>query len=166
MLSLTARTALKRAAAAPKPGVAGSAPRFYSAGMHENDPHVLQTEKDRNLSGNQHKTSTTIDNAPGWNEYLASSSEAAVKADRETTKMEDLQHRTVKHIKDRHHTNHSPPANPREQATNTDRMKEGPDVVQAVYEREVVSGPLSGASGEEMVQEEVEVVKRGPAPAK
>ena len=40
---------------------------------------VLEKEKHRNLNAEQHKTSTTIKNAPGWNEYLASASEAAVK---------------------------------------------------------------------------------------
>ena len=40
---------------------------------------VLDTEKARNLKGEQHKTSTTIRNAPGWNQYLASASEAAIK---------------------------------------------------------------------------------------
>ena len=40
---------------------------------------VLEQEKRRNLSKQQHKTSTPIDEAPGWNENLASASEAAVK---------------------------------------------------------------------------------------
>jgi len=40
---------------------------------------VLEREKRRNLNGSQHKTSTPIDDAPGWNEGLASASEAHVK---------------------------------------------------------------------------------------
>jgi hypothetical protein len=40
---------------------------------------VLETEKHRNLNKKQHETSTPIKNAPGWNQYLASASEAAVK---------------------------------------------------------------------------------------
>ena len=65
--------------------------------MHDNDPEVrllatthpdllqnlllqtLEREKRRNLNGNQHKTSTPIDDAPGWNEDLATASEAHVK---------------------------------------------------------------------------------------
>ncbi|EEB90890.1 hypothetical protein MPER_10844 [Moniliophthora perniciosa FA553] len=39
--------------------------------MHENDPHTLETEKQRNLSRQQHKTSTPhAEHAPGWNEHL------------------------------------------------------------------------------------------------
>ena len=40
---------------------------------------VLETEKQRNLKKIQHKTSSPIRNAPGWNQHLASASEAAVK---------------------------------------------------------------------------------------
>jgi hypothetical protein len=40
---------------------------------------VLEAEKQKNLSGTQHKTSTPHDHAPGWNEHLASSSEASIK---------------------------------------------------------------------------------------
>lgn len=70
--------------------------------MHDNDPEVcykfrvpidvdsclnfcfrdklLDEEKKRNLSGTQHRTSTPLrDEAPGWNESLASASEASVK---------------------------------------------------------------------------------------
>ena len=41
---------------------------------------ILEKEKQRNLSKQQHKTSTPIPDAPGWNEHLASASEASVKA--------------------------------------------------------------------------------------
>lgn len=67
--------------------------------MHDNDPEVspwpptdnsqpertyplqlLEREKHRNLTQSQHKTSTPHKkDAPGWNEYLASASEANVK---------------------------------------------------------------------------------------
>lgn len=64
--------------------------------MHDNDPKVgvfvlcsmcrpvdekqmLELEKNRNLRGIQHKTSTPHAHAPGWNEYLASASEASIK---------------------------------------------------------------------------------------
>lgn len=41
-------------------------------------------EKQRNLSNKQHRTSTPLPNAPGWNEHLASASEASVKVDVES----------------------------------------------------------------------------------
>lgn len=64
--------------------------------MHDNDPEVgvlccvrcadqlmkkqiLELEKNRNLRGIQHKTSTPHAHAPGWNEHLASASEASIK---------------------------------------------------------------------------------------
>ncbi|KAH9838323.1 uncharacterized protein C8Q71DRAFT_750484, partial [Rhodofomes roseus] len=48
--------------------------------MHEHDPDTIEKEKHRNLTGKQHKTSAPHEKtAPGWNEYLASASEAAVK---------------------------------------------------------------------------------------
>ncbi|KAI0951023.1 hypothetical protein AcW1_008177 [Taiwanofungus camphoratus] len=80
MAALTSRSALRSVAAFSRP-TAACTPRFSSS-VHGNDPHVLETEKHRNLSKNQHKTSTTIPSAPGWNEYLASASEAAVKVRR------------------------------------------------------------------------------------
>lgn len=43
---------------------------------------LLEQEKKRNLSKSQHKTSTPHKYAPGWNEYLASASEANVKVHR------------------------------------------------------------------------------------
>ncbi|CCL98781.1 uncharacterized protein FIBRA_00786 [Fibroporia radiculosa] len=167
IIPIVARTAFKRVVAVPGASVAPSF-RFYSSATHANDPLVLETEKHRNLSKNQHKTSTTIDNAPGWNEYLASDSEANVKADRSTHDFDGLQQSTVKHIRNRHHTNDSPLSDPREQATNTNRMDDS-EVVEAVYERDEVSGPLSGAaSGSEFVEEEeVErVTRHRSAPAK
>lgn len=41
-------------------------------------------EKQRNLSNKQHRTSTPLSNAPGWNEHLASASEASVKVGMES----------------------------------------------------------------------------------
>jgi hypothetical protein len=38
---------------------------------------VLEREKQKNLDGHEHNTG--IHNAPGWNDRLASSSEAAIK---------------------------------------------------------------------------------------
>jgi len=43
------------------------------------DPDVIELEKRRNLSKEQGKTSTPHEFAPGWNEQLASVSEAYIK---------------------------------------------------------------------------------------
>ncbi|KAH9950006.1 hypothetical protein B0H21DRAFT_832935 [Amylocystis lapponica] len=146
MLSAASRNSLRRAAAAPRAPLVVGAPR-YSSSTHGNDPEVLDREKHRNLSSTQHKTSTTIGNAPGWNEYLASASEAAVKADRSDHNIGDMQSKTVKHIKERHHSADS--AEPVEQATNTARMSNGGSTEshQATYERDEISGPLGSAEG-------------------
>jgi hypothetical protein len=64
---------------------------------------VLEEEKQKNLTGKQHKGSAPHNNAPGWNEYLASTSEAYTKADKsdgETT--EALTKKTIERIKHRH----------------------------------------------------------------
>jgi len=73
-----------------------------SGGSHvsNNDPEVLEREKQRNLSGNQHDTHK---HAPGWNEPLASISEAFIKADQAPVESpEELTKVTIEHIKKRH----------------------------------------------------------------
>ncbi|RDB26319.1 hypothetical protein Hypma_006634 [Hypsizygus marmoreus] len=71
--------------------------------MHDNDPDLLEAEKRRNLSGQQHKTSTPLSDAPGWNETLASESEADVKADRTPPiPTEDLQAQTIEYVAGRY----------------------------------------------------------------
>jgi len=47
--------------------------------MHDNNPEVLEVEKQRNLAGKQHETSTRISRALGWSEELATSSEAYIR---------------------------------------------------------------------------------------
>ncbi|KAL0578236.1 hypothetical protein V5O48_003773 [Marasmius crinis-equi] len=80
---------------------ASSSTREYSSSRHENDPHTLETEKQRNLNRAQHKTSTPhSDSAPGWNEGLSSDSEAAVKADRDGDGPSPEQ--TIKYTHNRH----------------------------------------------------------------
>ncbi|PAV16033.1 hypothetical protein PNOK_0765300 [Pyrrhoderma noxium] len=82
----------------------GAQKRLYSSSVHGNDPDTIEREKMRNLSGKQHKTSSTHEYAPGWNEYLATNSEAAVKADKDGSESPDvLQKRSVEHIMARHH---------------------------------------------------------------
>ena len=85
---------------------------------------------------------TLIDNAPGWNEDLATASEAFIKvrrppssvphpthayqADRETTTFDEMQQKTVDYVQSHHHD---------------------PDVEQthATYARDEVGGPLGNA---------------------
>jgi len=109
-----------------------SSPRHYSSTMHDNDPEVLEMEKKRNLTGVQHKTSTPHEHAPGWNESLASASEASVKADQSTGTTDELQRRTVNYI----HARHSPD--------------------EAGYSHDSVQGPLSSAQGTEDTQAETD----------
>ena len=97
MYSVAVRTAARRVAVAPISRSVVVGKRFTST-VHENDPkvrcgssrrrvgailtrlfQVIELEKQRNLRNEQHKTSTPIKNAPGWNQYLASDSEADVK---------------------------------------------------------------------------------------
>ncbi|KAJ7453100.1 hypothetical protein FB451DRAFT_1100384 [Mycena latifolia] len=81
----------------------------YSSTRHDNDPEVLEREKQRNLSNSQHKTSTPHEHAPGWNEHLASDSEATVKADRsDHSSPEQLQDATVDYTHSRHHGDEQP----------------------------------------------------------
>ncbi|KAG0700296.1 hypothetical protein DFH29DRAFT_642237 [Suillus ampliporus] len=101
--------------------------RRYTSTMHDNDAETLEREKRKNLSGTQHKTSTPIDDAPGWNEDLASTSEAHVKADRSSVTINDLQRKTIDYINARHQPD--------------ERM----DHREASYLRDEVSGPLGSA---------------------
>ncbi|KAG7089499.1 hypothetical protein E1B28_011179 [Marasmius oreades] len=133
--------------------------RRYSSTMHDNDPVTLETEKQRNLSRTQHKTSTPHANAPGWNESLATSSEASVKADRSDGS--PTQAETVEYILNRH----SPDDRVHTQATFVKDVVEGP----LGAKRDEVSGPLGTAEGREdtetlvkrTVREETTEVKRG-----
>ncbi|KAI0001450.1 hypothetical protein BJV74DRAFT_69250 [Russula compacta] len=94
--------------------------------MHDNDPEVLEREKRRNLSRQPYQTSSPLDHSPGWNEHLASASEAHVKADQDVSSLHDLASRTVAHLKAK--------GAPEESAT-------------ARSDRDEVSGPLKSAPG-------------------
>ncbi|THV07329.1 hypothetical protein K435DRAFT_959914 [Dendrothele bispora CBS 962.96] len=129
-------------AVAPRYGSASS--RLYTSTMHDNDPELLETEKKRNLSQEQHKTSTPLsEHAPGWNEHLASTSEASVKADRHTSSPEEMQKGTVDYVQRRH----SP--DDRVQSTQASYLKEQIDgpLGSVVHEsRDQVRGPLGSAA--------------------
>jgi len=96
--------------------------------VHDNDPDTLELEKKRNLSNTQHKTSTPHPQAPGWNECLATTSEASVKADRleSTSNLHDLQRQTVEYVQSRR--------DPDDRLTSTT----------ATYTHDEVQGPLAG----------------------
>ncbi|KAI9512097.1 hypothetical protein F5148DRAFT_1146401 [Russula earlei] len=101
-----------------------------SSTMHDNDPEVLEREKRRNLSRHPYdQTSSPFDHSPGWNELLASTSEANVKADQDTTPRHDLASRTVAHLKAK---------------VSAD---ENLASVTARFDRDEVTGPLKSARG-------------------
>jgi len=122
--------------------------RFYASGsgIHDNDPETLENEKQKNLKGEQHHTSAPHKHAPGWNEYLASTSEAFVKADQSPGPLDTqkLQNETVDYVNKRH---------PVQDAVNAAAEKVGhvvEEVKEASHEvKDTIMGPLAGASGKE-----------------
>ncbi|KAF9052522.1 UPF0187-domain-containing protein [Hymenopellis radicata] len=145
MLSNATKTVLRNV---PRAQMAAStrftSTRLYSSTMHDNDPVVLETEKMRNLSSVQHKTSTPHSHAPGWNEHLATASEASIKADRAegTGTPLEMQSRTVEYIQARH--------SPEDRVAPT----------AAMYSKDIVDGPLGSASGVEDTGGPQELVKK------
>ncbi|CAE6411102.1 unnamed protein product [Rhizoctonia solani] len=77
--------------------VAVPAPRYTS--QRTNDPEVLEREKHKNLRGEQHSPHT---HAPGWNEALASDSEAVIKADQATGTPQEMASSTLEYMKKQH----------------------------------------------------------------
>ncbi|THH14271.1 hypothetical protein EW146_g6045 [Bondarzewia mesenterica] len=137
MSALTARIAfknvvnpLKRASVAAISTRRTSTRRPYSSeALYDSDADIIEREKRRSLSHSQYQTSAPLDDAPGWNETLASPSEADVKADRSTrgVSIEELARRTVAYVKAK------------------DSPDERPEGSEAQYERDEISGPLRGA---------------------
>ncbi|WVR05104.1 hypothetical protein IAU60_002116 [Kwoniella sp. DSM 27419] len=79
--------------------------RGLASSVHNNDPEILEKEKRKNLSGQQHDSAPHKEHAPGWNEHLASDAEANVKADQAGPSGKpgkDLQDATVKQTKEKH----------------------------------------------------------------
>ncbi|KZT52220.1 hypothetical protein CALCODRAFT_520865 [Calocera cornea HHB12733] len=101
MFSLAIHNAPRAARSAFAPLAAVQA-RTYSGGsnMHGNDPDVIEREMHRNKTkhGEAHE-SAPHEHAPGWNELLASVSEANVKADKADGTPQDLQQSTVDFLK-------------------------------------------------------------------
>jgi len=136
MLTILSRSIYRSAAvagtrAAQKSCFSAVRCRSTTSTMSGDDPEILEMEKRRNLSKTQHYTSTPLSNAPGWNEPLATVSEAYVKADKATETNGELQAKTVEYLKSRH--------------SGDDRTGS----TMAEYAREEVMGPLSGAQGRE-----------------
>jgi len=102
--------------------------RAYST-MHDNDPEVLEREKRRNLTRQPYQTSSPLDHSPGWNEHLATTSEAHVKADQDRSSPHDLASRTVSHLKAKV------------------SAEEGAASSTARFDLDEVSGPLKSAHG-------------------
>ncbi|KAJ1958095.1 hypothetical protein IWQ62_004957 [Dispira parvispora] len=68
--------------------------------MSDNDPSVLKNSKEKLL---RHKVKSTIKEAPGWCENLASDSEANVKADNSSHQtVETMQEETIEYIREKH----------------------------------------------------------------
>ncbi|KAI4293888.1 hypothetical protein K525DRAFT_244535 [Schizophyllum commune Loenen D] len=142
----SARTVFR--AAATRSGAVGV--RYSSTStMHDNDPKTLELEKQRNLAGKQHHSASAPheEHAPGWNEHLASASEASVKADQAPHgDPAEMQRKTIDGIKRRHmHDDSSEPTT-------------------ASFSRDSVEGPLSEGGAKEFVkktvhEETTEVVK-------
>ncbi|ORY33726.1 hypothetical protein BCR39DRAFT_518886 [Naematelia encephala] len=81
--------------------------RAGMSSVHGNDPDKIAKEKARNLSGTQDSSAPHKEHAPGWNEHLASDSEAAIKADQaapDGKPGKELQDTTVAHTHKHHHT--------------------------------------------------------------
>ncbi|CAL8467572.1 g7110 [Coccomyxa elongata] len=77
----------------------------FGSHCSDNDPDVLHKEKERNLRAGKPR-SAVKDLEEGWNEKLASDSEAAVKAERhhnDDESIEELQKKSVHHIRTEHH---------------------------------------------------------------
>ncbi|BFZ62590.1 hypothetical protein YB2330_003691 [Saitoella coloradoensis] len=69
--------------------------------MSENDPAKLEEQKQKHLKGQDYDDNgKLVDHAPGWNETLASASEAYIKADKQGDSIEEMQEKTVKHVKE------------------------------------------------------------------
>ncbi|KAG6812963.1 hypothetical protein H0H92_015082 [Tricholoma furcatifolium] len=111
--------------------------RSTPAGVANIIKQTLEAEKLRD---------TPFANAPGWNEALASESEADVKADRSEhpASTVELQEQTIEYVTSRYNPDDS----------------RGPASTNAPYSREELRGPLSHAPGHEDTQEVYQTVTR------
>ncbi|CAG8435741.1 6215_t:CDS:2 [Diversispora eburnea] len=79
---LNVKTSLLQNASSKNTIIIANVRNYVPLGSHmsDNDPETLEREKKRLLSGN---VKGVLRSAPGWNEMLASDSEAVIKAERE-----------------------------------------------------------------------------------
>ncbi|KAL4420382.1 hypothetical protein ABPG77_002322 [Micractinium sp. CCAP 211/92] len=70
----------------------------FGAHMSDNDPEVIEKEKQRHLKG---QSISHIKQVPGWSEKLASDAEAVVKAEHDCTdcSVEEMQSQTIQTLK-------------------------------------------------------------------
>jgi len=134
------RTVAARRAPLASRSIVSSA-RLRSGGSHvsNNDPEVLEREKQRNLKhDHDHVNAPHKKHAPGWNEQLASDSEATIKADQAPVDSpEELTKVTIEYVTRKHE---EIPADTDAKAT-TDSFRS------TKVERDEVHGPLSKAGG-------------------
>ncbi|KAF8202141.1 hypothetical protein BJ912DRAFT_943874, partial [Pholiota molesta] len=133
MFTLTTTMSRSGLRIAPRVAARLESTRQYTSTMHDNDPNVLEREKRRNLEKKFHNFSPH-EHAPGWNETLASASEASVKADRSTGSTDELQSTTVKYMRARR---------------NEAEGEDGTPGTTAFYMKEEVNGPLKGRGKEQ-----------------
>ncbi|KAG8983274.1 hypothetical protein FRB90_006156 [Tulasnella sp. 427] len=124
---------------------ATTARTFVTSASHVsgNDPETMEREKERSLKKHPNQHAPHDKHAPGWNEKLASVSEASVKADQATTESpEELTKVTVEYIK----KTHSDDAGDTIQKATTTAFEAADRAVhqEAVYDKEEIEGPLGG----------------------
>ncbi|KAJ1646673.1 hypothetical protein IWQ61_010174 [Dispira simplex] len=84
----------------PRFHTSSSSGRPIGSQMSDNDPSVLSKNKEKVL---HHKVKSSIKEAPGWCENLASDSEANVKADHSgPATIETMQEETIEYIREKH----------------------------------------------------------------
>ncbi|KIO17927.1 hypothetical protein M407DRAFT_164246 [Tulasnella calospora MUT 4182] len=135
--------------------------RLRSNGSHvsDDDPEVLEREKQRSLSKHPKQHAPHKHHAPEWNEALASVSEAAVKADQSPAETpEELTRITVEYVK-RAHSDDTGDIVQKATATAFDAANRAVHQ-EAVYDKEEIEGPLGG-KGKESVKVEREEIQ-GP----
>lgn len=122
--------------------------------MSNNDPEILEREKHRSLNEKHDDSSQPHkEHAPGWNEDLASVSEAHIKADQANVgSPQELQAKTTEYIRKRH--GHPDDLAHKAADTVSDVVHKAADKVSEIlpgggevsgsapYEKDVVEGPL------------------------
>jgi len=101
---LALRSSLRSIRASPQLAAAGPVRHASNSHMHDGDAKTIQKEKEKAMKGEKSDQGT-----PGWNETIASESEAKVKAQKNPKGPEELQAETAK-IKESEHAHGAEPA--------------------------------------------------------